>query len=297
VDNLRQLRNNNTRYCNCRFISPKAFHYILFKLSGGDLSPVTRNKMGKVLDRLLDVRALRRWRKVALGAEQAALSQLRGQRTEARKLRVHLDRLIHVADGRLALPQIGSSYFARPHGTDWSWRPDLWRGPLPSPGLSSAPSKSKLGEEVTLFHDCDHSELTLRQLRNTREEDLAPYGLRMDVFKFDGSFLSLVIDLPDAAASGLTQNHLLRVNTNIETEKPLEIFCRLNIKHGPNTEQIVRELPLNEEDVMVEFDLAYSHLNEKRIERVWLDLIFEAPDFNQVVLRDVTFVRQLRAAI
>lgn len=253
--------------------------------------------MGKILDRLLDARTLRRWRKTALVAEQTALPKLRAQRNEARKLRSHLDRLLHVAEGRLALPQIGSSFFARPHGTDWSWRPDLWRGPLSFPGLSSVPRNSRLGKEVTLYHDCDHSELTFRQLRNTREKDLAPYALRMDVFKFDGSFLSLAINLPDEAANGLTQNHLLRINTNIETETPLEIFCRLNIKHGPNTEQIVRELPLNEKDVMVEFDLAYSNLNEKRIERVWLDLIFEAPDFNQVILRDVTFVRHLRAAI
>ena len=40
-------------------------------------------------------------------------------------------------------------------------------------------------------------ELTLRQIRNTRESDVAPFGLRMDVFRFDGSFLSLVIDLPE----------------------------------------------------------------------------------------------------
>jgi hypothetical protein len=45
----------------------------------------------------------------------------------------------------------------------------------------------------------------------------------------------------------------------------------------------------------VEYDLAYSRLNEKRIEKAWLDLIFEAPDLNQVVLRDVTFARFRRA--
>ena len=63
------------------------------------------------------------------------------------------------------------------------------------------------------------------------------------------------------------------------------------------TEQVVRELPLNEQDVMVEFDLAYSRLNEKRIEKVWLDLIFEAPDMNQVIIRDLTFCRHRRAAL
>lgn len=253
--------------------------------------------MGSILERLLHGRALRRWRRAAQAAEDTGLPALRIQRNQARQLRTHLDRLIHVADGRLALPQIGTSNFPRPHGTDWAWRPELWRGPLPTPGLSSVPTKSKLGDEVTLFHDCRFSELTLRQLRNTREADLAAYGLRMDVFRFDGSFLSLVVDLPDSARHGLTRAHILRVSTIIEAEKPLEIFARLNIKNGPNTEQIVRELPLDEEQVLVEFDLAYSRMNENRIEKIWLDLIFEAPEMNQVILRDLTFSRRRRAAL
>ncbi|NIZ60332.1 hypothetical protein DL239_05020 [Sedimentitalea sp. CY04] len=253
--------------------------------------------MGRILDRLFHHRTLNFWRKNARQADAAPLSELRAQRNHARQLRTHLDRLIHVADGRLALPQIGSSYFPKPHGTDWSWRPNLWRGPLPVPGISSAASKSMLGDEVQVFHDCSFSELTLRQLRNTREQDLAPFGLRMDVFQFDGSFLSLVIELPPEATEGLTRQHLLRFDTIIETEKPQEIFARLNIKHGPNTEQLVRELPLDKTTAMVEFDLAYSRLNEKRIEKIWLDLIFESPDMNQVILRDLTFSRHHRAAI
>ncbi|KAE9632317.1 hypothetical protein FEE96_00630 [Parasedimentitalea maritima] len=253
--------------------------------------------MGRILDRLLHRRALRHWRRDAHLADHAPLSDLRNQRNRAHQLRAHLNQLLHVAEGRLALPQIGSSYFSKPQGTDWSWRPALWRGPLPEPGISSVPSKSKLGDEVQLFHDCTYSELTLRQLRNTREQDLAPFGLRMDVFQFDGSFLSLVIELPPEAAADMTRQHLLRIDTIIETEKKQEIFARLNIKHGPNTEQLVRELPLNEQSVMVEFDLAYSRLNEKRIEKIWLDLIFESPDMNQVILRDLTFSRHLRAAI
>jgi len=224
-----------------------------------------------------------------------SLSHLRSERAQARKLRHHLNELISVADNRLALPMIGSNAFPKPHGTDWSWRPALWREPLAVPGRSSVLSKTKLGDELTLFHDCQQSELTLRQLRNTREADLAPYGLRMDVFNFDGSFLSLVLDLPEAAVSGLQRRHLIRMDTIVEMEKPLEIFARLNIKHGPNTEQIVRELPLHEEEIMVEFDLAYSNLNEKRIERGWIDLIFENPQMSQVILRDLTFSRRPRA--
>ena len=253
--------------------------------------------MSRVYDRFLQSRALRRWRRAARQAQDVDLATLRRQRSQARQLRTHLDTLIHVADGQLALPMIGSSNFHKPHGTDWTWRPDGWCGPLPVPGMSSVQTKSQLGHDVTLFHDCEFSELTLRQIRNTQEEDLAPYGLRLDVFNFDGSFLSLVVDLPSEAVDGLTRNHLLRVDAIVELEKPLEIFARMNIKHGPNTEQIVRELPLHEKNITVEFDLAYSRLNEKRVERAWLDLIFEGPQMNQVTLRDLTFMRLPRAAI
>lgn len=253
--------------------------------------------MGQLLERMLHRQARRFWRKAARDAPKTPLGALRRQLNQARRLREHLDQLVHTAEGRLALPQIGSSAFPKPHGTDWSWRPELWRGPLATPGLSSVQNKAQLGAEVQMFHDCSASEITLRQLRNTRESDLAPFGLRMDVFQFDGSFLSLVIELPASVAKRLTKQHLLRVNSLIESEQPIEIFARLNIKHGPNTEQIVREISSDQKDQMVEFDLAYSHLNEKRIDKLWLDLIFEAPDLNQVVLRDLTFLRLPRAAL
>lgn len=225
------------------------------------------------------------------------LSKLRTYRSRARRLRQKLDELLHVAENRLALPRIGSNAFPRPVDADWWWRPEVFRGPLATRGMSSVESKQEIGDELTIFHDCKISELTFRQLRNTREEDLAPYGVRLDVFRFDGSFLSLVVDLPDAAAQGLRRRHLIRMQTIIETEKPLEIFARLNVKHGPNTEQIVRELPLHQEDVVVEFDLAYTKLNEKRSERIWIDLIFEGPEMNQITIRDVTFSRRPRAEL
>ena len=249
------------------------------------------------MDTLLHKQVLRRWRRAARKATGLDPVALRRHRFHARQLRGYLNEVIFAADERLALPAVGSNAFPRPFGTDWAWRPEVWRGPIPAKGMSSVETKSMLGAEVTLFHDCARSELTLRQLRNTREEDLAPYGLRMDVFRFDGSFLSLVVDLPAEALRGLSKDHLMRMDIIVEMEKPIEIFARLNVKHGPNTAQIVRELPLSEEKVAVEFDLAYSDINEKRIEKAWMDLIFEGPEMNMVTLRDVTFSRRMRAAI
>lgn len=119
----------------------------------------------------------------------------------------------------------------------------------------------------------------------------------MEVYRFDGTFLSLVLELPKDCTEGLAKSHLLRLDAIIETEQPIEIFARLNIRHGPNTEQIVRELPLDQKDITVEFDLAYTNLNEKRVEKAWIDLIFEGPEMNEIILRDLTFSRSPRAKL
>jgi Family of unknown function (DUF6478) len=254
-------------------------------------------RISAVIETLLHRRALRLWQTAADGAATIDLSRLRQWRSRARALRHRLDEVIHQADHRLALPVIGSDVMRKPMGTDWSWRPSLWKGPLPLPGMASVPGKALICEGATIFHDCRRTELTVRQIRNARASDIAPFGFRMDVFRFDGSFLSLVLDLPDEAARGLKLRHLIRLDLIVEVEKPLEIFARLNIKHGPNVEQIVRELPLAEEEVMVEFDLAYSKMNEKRVEKLWVDLIFEGPEMNQIILRDLTFSRRPRAEL
>jgi len=253
--------------------------------------------MANPIKRFIQRRAVRRWRKLADRAPGLTLPALRACRGNARQLDHQLKRLMHVADSRLMLPLLGTNAILRPAGSDWAWRPEIWRGPIAPPGRAAVQTRTMFGEEATIFHDCGISELTLRQIRNVREKDLSPFGLRMDVFRFDGSFLSLVIDLPQNSVEGLRKKHLLRLDTTIELEKPLEIFARLNIKHGPNTEQVVRELPLHQDEVMVEFDLAYTGLNEKRVERMWLDLIFEGPEMNQILLRDLTFSRRPRAEL
>ena len=255
----------------------------------------TARALRSLFEQLFLRRELRFWTVATTRAETIDIPGLRGLRTRARALRGRLDDVIRVADARLALPALGSNLFPVPQCTDWSWRPEMWRGPIRNAGVASVPSGTQLGDEVTLHHDCLRSELSLRQIRNNRESDLAPFGMTMEVYAFDGTFLSLVLELPKGAIEGLRQNHLIRLTMLVELEKPLEIFARLNIAHGPNTEQVTRELPRPGPETMVEFDLAYTNLNEKRIEKAWVDLIFEDPQMNQIVLRDVTFARCPRA--
>ncbi len=251
--------------------------------------------MGRILDRYIHRKILGRWRRAAHQAPYATQADLRLQRDQARGLRRHLDHLIQQADSRLIRPTIGSTQFPKPVGTDWSCRPDLWRAPLTQPGVASAPRKTGLDSQVSLFHDCPFSEIAVRQVRNREDRDLAPFSLVVEVFSFGGSFLSVSVELPEDAAIHLTREHLVRVEPLIECEKPVGVFARLNIQHGPNMEQVLRSLDPGEVSKAVDFDLAHLPLNERRIEKIWLDLIFETPEMNRMVVRDLTFCRFHRA--
>lgn len=251
----------------------------------------------KLLERLVHQRALARWKAAAKAVDHVDLTTLRDQRHKARQLRNEVDRVMHVSESRLALPRIGSNVFNKPPGTKWSWRPALWRGPIFPKGVAGVEDGAFVSDDIKVFHDCKVSELTFHQIRNTREEDLAAFGLKMDVLGFDGSFLSVVIDLPKDAADGLRKRDIIRVQGLIGTERPATVFARLNVKCGPNTEQLVQELPLKEREVNIDFDLAYADVNENRVDGMWLDLIFEDPAMNQLRIRDLTFCRYPRAEL
>lgn len=91
--------------------------------------------VSKFFDRVLHKRVLRRWAQAGDVANSTDLESLRGMRARARALRRNLDRVIHEAEHRLALPVIGSNIIRKPMGTDWAWRPNLWKGAIPVPGF------------------------------------------------------------------------------------------------------------------------------------------------------------------
>ncbi len=253
--------------------------------------------MAGPLSGLIEKGTLRRWDRAARTIETLDPLELKALRNRARSLGRRVDQVLHVAEGRLALPLAGQAAIRRPMHSDWAWRPELWSGPVKGAGIASIKTKTEVGREAKVFHDCMLSELSIRQVRNTRAEDVAPFGVRMDVFRFDGSFLSLVVDLPPEGVDGLSRRNLVRLDIRVETEKPLEIFGRLNVRHGPNVEQLVREFSGSTGEYSVEFDLSATRMNDARVERAWLDLIFEGPEMNEIILRDVTMSRRPRAEI
>lgn len=249
------------------------------------------------IERFLQRRTVTRWRNATRASADMDLGALDKKNEVAKRLLRHIGAFKQEAESRLALPRIGSTTFPQPPGTDWAWRPKPWRAPFAKGGIAPALSKMELTDELVIFHDCRRAEVSLRQDRNTRETDLAPFSVALEVLHFEGSYLSLVIEIPPASCEGLRKRHLIRLAALIERERPTEIYARLNVKNGPNTEQLLLTLPSDAQDIMVEFDLAYSGLNEQRIERMWVDLMVEKPAMNKVSFRDLTLCRYPRADI
>ncbi|MBO6601647.1 MAG: hypothetical protein JJ938_01280 [Roseicyclus sp.] len=240
-------------------------------------------------------RALRRWAEIADDADTMPPAELRALRKRLSSLRHQLDRARLAADAALLNAGSGQDRIERPDQCDWAFRPAPWVVPILPAGEVSVTSPKDLGGGVKLFHDARLSELSYRQVRNRLTDIAAPFGLILDVYRFDGSFLSVVQDLPQDALDGLTRDHFLKVGLRATLESPLEVYARLNVQHGPNCEQIVRQFQFDGDSAVAEFDLAYSKINEKRLEKMWLDLIFEGPQMNQVSIWDMTILRAPRA--
>lgn len=246
----------------------------------------------RLQDKWAQRRVLTRWQHVSANVKQTALPEMRSHVTSARQMRQALDGVLAVGEDRLALPRIGSDVFHVPAGADWSWRPDVLRQPLAALGDARLPKRFELRQGVTVFHDCPMAEIGIRQVRNTRDDDLAPFGLRLDVFHFGGGFLSVACDLPSSVVDGLDAGHIVGAQVSLAMERPVSVHARLNIQYGPNTEQMQAAV----EDGVVEFDLAYADLIGTP-EKLWLDLIFEKPVMNQIRVNDLTIHRRPRAEL
>ncbi len=237
----------------------------------------------------MEQRLLRRWGEIADRAGRDGLT--RDEHARALALRQRLDRALRAAgEARTGTPVL-------PAHTDWWWRPDAWCRPLLHGGVAANASETRFSDDVSVFHDGPEAEVLVRQARSLSGAAKTDYGLAVDVFRFGGSYLSLVLEIPRTVTAALRKRHVIRVETGIETERPTEILGRLNIQHGPNTERLVRDLPIGDTRQTVDFDLATTRVDTSRVGRMWLDLIFERPDMNGLRIADLVLSRQPRAEL
>jgi hypothetical protein len=205
-----------------------------------------------------------------------------------------ISRLLALMRPRPAAVQDGAGTIAprAPPGSDWAWRPGAF-------GLRVVPGH-RLGDGLALFHDCPALDLALTLIDRTGVPDAPAHAFGIEVGQFTGSYLSVVTDLPATFARSLTRQHILGVRAQVTLSGPTEVYLRLNLRHGPNTDAQVRRADMGGKDgtdLRSDFDLASLAFDPERMTAAWLDLIVSRPERLRIELRDIVLSRRLRAAL
>jgi hypothetical protein len=249
------------------------------------------------IDRMFHRKVLRRWRAAAEEASNARIEQLPKLRSRAKEVRRMVEEVIHRADARLLAHADGAQPLAKPLFADWAHRPAIWAGPVSPSGVVVDGPQVVFGNALRVFHDGNLAEISLRQQRNTKTSDRSPFGLVIDIFGLDASYISLSLDMPPEGVVGLDSRYIVMLALSYECERPMTVYARLNVQHGPNVVRVVRDVPPEAQNVTLEFDLGFTGINPKRISKMWIDFIFEGAEMNQIHMRDVSVFRRLRAEV
>jgi len=254
--------------------------------------------LSQAIDRLTAHRMERWLARIARRVVAADAISLRAQRAALRRLQRQTAITLAEIDDRANANQ---QHIVAPSGSDWSWRPRLWSSAQAGAqaGASSVLSGGPLrfGSDAAIFTDGGDGQIIARQTRMRATGDAVLFGLKLEVFDFTGTYVSVVLDLPPSAARGLTLKHHLSANLSLTAEADLQCYAVLNLASGPNKERLVAGFRPSERAIEVPFDLSKTHFDPNRLERLWVELIFEPKPMNALHVQDLTLYRSLQREI
>ena len=181
--------------------------------------------------------------------------------------------------------------FQIPPKTQWGFTPSLQNGITQDCISGTILTGTSLGPHVTLHHEGDGATFSIQQ------PDDYGGGLVFEFSEFSGDYFSLAFELPTDGVMALGRQDLLRLNLRTHANEPLKAYARLNLCHGPNTEQIVRMIDVGQGESFAEFDIFYTEFEQKRAASAWIDLIINDPTHKTIALEEVVILRRVRACL
>lgn len=240
---------------------------------------------------------LRFWREQAGATGRLPAALLRDMRGQARTLGRELDRFLKASDLRLEAREAALAP-RRTDGADAAWRPSLWRQ-RQAPTAAADRGQQVLDGETALYHDCPLAEVWARQIANPGPSGQAPFALVTETYAFSGSYLSVSVRLPAQLTTGTSARHILVLDLAPRTEVPLTLLARLNLAQGQDALQLTQTVgaPDVQGIARTEFDLGHAGLGDRDIREMWIDIFFQSPANNRIVLGDLVVARRTRAEL
>lgn len=255
------------------------------------------NILQKFLSPLRTKSQSRFWFRAAARADSMPTSELVKLRRHSKKVQSSLTKFDEIAFEQLSAPSQNTDAMRRPKGADWSCRPKIWSAPMTPNGLIATKNKTKINKDTAVYHDSKSADVSIRQVRNRKRVHLAPFGLSLDIFEFDGSYLSLSVQIPQSELPKTVKENIISLSLMLESEYQCEMFVRLNLQNGPNKQEIPQELNMGQLELTAEFDLFTTDFNVLNTSKMWIDVIFKTPRMNKITVRDLCIHRRPRAKI
>ncbi len=174
-----------------------------------------------------------------------------------------------------------------PQGTAWAWRPSAWQAGDIAAG--SPVSGDSIGRGLKLFHSGAAGAVEVRAG--------VPSGLVLGMDAAAGAFVSLVIDLPEAALGPLGPRSIVRLAACGALTGVGTCYGRINLRHGPNVATQTQTAQVADGTLVVAFDLAHTELGPHPVTQVWVDLMVGQPDHAELTLLDLGISLHPRAEL
>lgn len=162
----------------------------------------------------------------------------------------------------------------------WQVKPRVFAAALSQPGVSEPVSGNPIGDDLTLFHDAEHPLMRWSQILGARGKA----GLRLTIYRFDGSFISLAASIPDPFSRKLRSGHQISVDFTAKASRPIALDLRLNLEIAGRREEMTAHRILTDCAHSVTFDLRHHEITVEDRVKAWCDLMLRNPGMVEVDL-------------
>ena len=211
-------------------------------------------------------------------------------------LRTEFEKSQQKLDCALVAAKSSHQILRKPARSRNSYRAAMLCQSMDPPSRIDVKSNTQIAADANLFHDAKLSEITLRQVSNNNPKSGCAFSVGIDVLKFSGDYISISFALPEDFWKASEAKDLIKVDLNVQLEAQAECYLRLNTNDGPNVSSITQDINALGKDERITFDPTQLEANPPNT-AVWIDLIVNDPEYNQVKINEFAVHRTVKAEI
>lgn len=206
--------------------------------------------------------------------------------------RAELDRIAMKVEARLTR---ADEEEAPTPGAEWTYRPEIFSLPQDRTIWINPASGIHTGPGLSVYHDSDGGAFTLAQRPARGEGNTLRYEMFFESYEFRGSYLSMVMGMPDHVRRPKT-GEVLAVEIDVATSRQVKAFMRLNMKATQASDVLHADGSIGEGRARFEFDMSFAAFEPTDKDQLWVDIIFDRPRMVEMSIRDLTLSLTRRGA-